>query len=135
MSNGIREAVAQQCAPAECGGESVQRMVIADIEAREKFGIEKYGTALKAENGRSHLIDAYQEALDLCVYLRAEIERRKASSVKFRGWSDSITFEPSFGGCVYVEYNSNCGGTQVYGRVDGQELLASVEKAVGDSDV
>lgn len=30
-----------------------------------------------ADNGRDHLVDAYQEALDLAVYLRAEIEKRK----------------------------------------------------------
>lgn len=29
-----------------------------------------------ASNGRDHLVDAYQEALDLAVYLRAEIARR-----------------------------------------------------------
>lgn len=36
----------------------------------------KYGTPLQANNGRNPLIDAYQEALDLCVYLRQEIEER-----------------------------------------------------------
>lgn len=42
-------------------------------------GREKYGTDLQASNGRDHLVDAYQEALDLCCYLRALIERRGSS--------------------------------------------------------
>lgn len=52
-------------------------LVLKDMEDRRLHGIEKYGLPVQADNGRDHLIDAYQEALDLCVYLRAEIERRK----------------------------------------------------------
>jgi hypothetical protein len=48
----------------------VQDMVIADIEERKKVGIQRYGTVLQPFNGRSALWDAYQEALDLCQYLR-----------------------------------------------------------------
>lgn len=48
----------------------IQDLVIADIEARKQVGIERYGTTLQPFNGRSALLDAYQEALDLCQYLR-----------------------------------------------------------------
>jgi hypothetical protein len=48
----------------------VQDMVIIDIEARKQVGIERYGTVLQPFNGRSALMDAYQEALDLATYLR-----------------------------------------------------------------
>ena len=48
----------------------IQDMVIADIEARKAVGVERYGTVLQPFNGRSALMDAYQEALDLCQYLR-----------------------------------------------------------------
>lgn len=48
----------------------VQDMVVADIEARKVVGIERYGTVLQPFNGRSALMDAYQEALDLAIYLR-----------------------------------------------------------------
>lgn len=48
----------------------VQDMVIADIDARKQVGIERYGTVLQPFNGRSALMDAYQEALDLAIYLR-----------------------------------------------------------------
>lgn len=49
------------------------------MEERERFGILKYGTPVQAGNGRDALVDAYQEALDLCVYLRQAIEERNAS--------------------------------------------------------
>lgn len=54
----------------------VQDLVIADIEARKTIGRAKYGTLLQPFNGRDALVDAYQEALDLCQYLRQEIEER-----------------------------------------------------------
>ena len=51
-------------------------MVIADITARREVGIQRYGTALQAGNGRDALRDAYEEALDLASYLRQAIEER-----------------------------------------------------------
>ena len=36
---------------------------------RHEFGVEKYGVALRAFNGRSARVDALQEAMDLIVYL------------------------------------------------------------------
>ena len=50
--------------------------VIADLETRKQMGIKKYGVALQPSNGRDSLQDAYEEALDLCVYLKNEIRRR-----------------------------------------------------------
>jgi hypothetical protein len=55
---------------------AVWRLVIADMEARDRLGRERYGTPLQPHNGRDALLDAYQEALDLCVYLRQAIEER-----------------------------------------------------------
>jgi len=43
------------------------------MKARRKMGIEKYGTPLQPNNGRNALIDAYQEVLDLAVYLKQKI--------------------------------------------------------------
>jgi hypothetical protein len=40
-----------------------------EILARRSAGIEKYGIELTSHNGRRPLIDAYQEVLDLIVYL------------------------------------------------------------------
>jgi hypothetical protein len=54
----------------------IQKLVIGDLEARREFGVKKYGTPLQAFNGRDALMDAYQEALDLVVYIRQVIEER-----------------------------------------------------------
>lgn len=45
-------------------------LVIADARKRDAMGAKKYGTRLQPFNGRDALLDAYEEALDLCVYLR-----------------------------------------------------------------
>lgn len=49
-------------------------LVIADLQARTERGIQTYGRALQTQNGRDALWDAYEEALDLCQYLRQRIE-------------------------------------------------------------
>ncbi len=51
-------------------------LVLKDMEERRLHGITKYGLPVQPFNGRDPLIDAYQEALDLCVYLRQAIEER-----------------------------------------------------------
>ena len=48
-------------------------LVIADMRDKDKNGFLKYGTRLQGFNGRSALRDAYQEVLDLAVYLRQKI--------------------------------------------------------------
>lgn len=50
--------------------------VVEDLETRKAMGIRKYGTPLQPDNGRDSLQDAYEEALDLCVYLKNEIRLR-----------------------------------------------------------
>lgn len=55
---------------------SVWHLVMADMEDRNKVGKLKYGTYLQPHNGRDALVDAYQEALDLAVYLRQVIYER-----------------------------------------------------------
>ena len=56
---------------------AVWDLVIADMAERDQIGVQKYGTRLQPHNGRDFLVDAYQESLDLVVYLRGEIEQRK----------------------------------------------------------
>lgn len=51
----------------------VQRLVAADMVARDEFGRAKYRQPLTVECGRDFLVDAYQEALDQAVYLRAAV--------------------------------------------------------------
>ena len=64
-------------APNPNGSTAIWDLVIADMQDRDNVGLLKYGTRLQAGNGRKPLVDAYQEALDLVVYLRQEIEERK----------------------------------------------------------
>lgn len=65
-------ASTNQPAPQE-GQEIVLNYVLEDLRDRANMGLEKYGTYLKTHNGRSALWDSYQEALDLCMYLRQKI--------------------------------------------------------------
>ena len=51
-------------------------LVIKDMYNRDKFGKAKYGVGLKPFNGRDSLKDAYEEVLDLAVYLRQSIYER-----------------------------------------------------------
>lgn len=55
-------------------------LVLTDMTEREQLGRDKYGTFHQHDNGRDHLVDAYQECLDLALYLRAEIERRRRAT-------------------------------------------------------
>ena len=55
-------------------------LVIADIEARAELGERKYGGRLEVgsrNNMISPLQNAYEEALDLAMYLKQEIEEGK----------------------------------------------------------
>jgi hypothetical protein len=51
-------------------------LVLKDIADRDQFGVSKYGQRLTPGDGRDSLIDAYQEALDLLVYLRKALYER-----------------------------------------------------------
>jgi hypothetical protein len=62
--------------PIQNNTKPVWELVIEDMKCRDDFGRAKYGTPLQINNGRDFLTDAYQEALDLCVYLRGAIEER-----------------------------------------------------------
>ena len=65
-------ATAKQSAP-KGSGNPILGMVLADLTNRALEGKEKYGEPLKVHNGRNALWDAYQEALDLAMYLRQAI--------------------------------------------------------------
>lgn len=69
-------ATAKQPAP-KGSGNPILGMVLADLTNRALEGKEKYGEPLLANNGRNPLWDAYQEALDLAMYLRQAIEEQK----------------------------------------------------------
>jgi len=62
--------------PPEIGKDPVLPFVMLDLARRADMGKQKYATMLKTHNGRDALTDAYQEALDLCMYLRQAILER-----------------------------------------------------------
>lgn len=74
--SGLRERPGDQPLPVPNDNPDVQSQVIADIEARRELGIERYGVALQPHNGRDALRDAYEEALDLAMYLKQAIVER-----------------------------------------------------------
>lgn len=59
-------------APTDPTYERVQR----DLAERARIGRATYGRDLTASTDKDLLWYAYEEALDLCLYLRAEIDRR-----------------------------------------------------------
>jgi hypothetical protein len=55
----------------------VFELVLTDLGARNDVGRREYGGTLRPFNGRDALRDAYEEALDLAVYLRQAIWERE----------------------------------------------------------
>lgn len=62
--------------PVENDEPIIHKLVIDDVNSRLEFGTKKYGTGLQPFNGRDALKDAYEEALDLCNYLRQALYER-----------------------------------------------------------
>lgn len=75
--------------------ESIQSLLIRDIEDRIKVGIERYGTPLQAFNGRDSMLDAYEEAVDQATYLKqVMVERAGMAAVLRRIEQWQTTGEP-----------------------------------------
>jgi hypothetical protein len=83
------EMIEDQPAPVPNDKPAVWSLVIEDMQARDALGRERYGTPLQPFNGRDALVDAYQEALDLVVYLRQAIaERDEQDENRRRAYED-----------------------------------------------
>lgn len=54
----------------------IEKLVCNDIAERQQFGIKKYGITVEENplTQKQWLTHAYQEALDLAIYLRKAIE-------------------------------------------------------------
>jgi hypothetical protein len=72
MNNGHGPDI-QEEAPQKNNLPSVWDLVLEDMKKRDELGFNKYNTHLQPFNGRSPLWDAYQEVLDLAIYLRQAI--------------------------------------------------------------
>ncbi len=59
--------------PVQNNNKFVWEEVMKDMKKRDEIGAIKYNTRLQPHNGRNPLIDAYQEALDMVVYLKQAI--------------------------------------------------------------
>lgn len=57
--------------------ESIHDLVGRDLEERKRLGLRTYGRYLTTDSPEDMLTMAYEEALDLCCYLRTEIEKQK----------------------------------------------------------
>lgn len=55
--------------------------VKADLEERKCVGVKTYGVAHNSDLKRDHLWDCYEELLDACVYVRAEIHKRSEANL------------------------------------------------------
>lgn len=68
------DSVATQQEPSPTGdGADITELVVRDLAERKAAGTKKYGQPLRAFNGRRALVDAYQESIDLTLYLRQQI--------------------------------------------------------------
>jgi hypothetical protein len=85
----------EQPAPKPNDKRPTWELVIEDMRERDRLGRERYGTPLQPDNGRDSLVDAYHEALDLCVYLKNAIEERNEYETKFerKTWLGSLSEE------------------------------------------
>jgi hypothetical protein len=54
----------------------IQDLVMADIEARKKIGVERYGTTLQPHNQRDVLQDLYEELMDALMYVKQAMYER-----------------------------------------------------------
>lgn len=85
------------------GAQRIRDLVMADIMEKSERGREKYGEYLEAHNGRDALADAYQEALDMCMYLKQVLVERdegrlpKAKHLNMAAWlfSGKVNLEQS----------------------------------------
>jgi len=68
--HGCTRGAATELPDPKPGKQVVLDQVLQDLRDRAEKGKKKYGTFLETFNGRSALMDAYQEALDLVMYLR-----------------------------------------------------------------
>jgi len=88
------DSVATKRQPPPSGdGEDVTELVLRDLAERKAAGVRKYGVPLRTFNGRDALVDAYQESLDLTVYLR----QRVTEGLPGDWFADVLAFHVKFG--------------------------------------
>lgn len=86
----------------------IQSRVITDIKERREVGIKRYGTALQPNNGRDALQDAYEEAIDLCMYLKQLIVEREINDSAEGVWIDCKHKQENVNGLWSKEHKEQC---------------------------
>lgn len=61
--------------------QDIGTLVKQDIESRIQKGEKEYGERLRPFNGRNALLDAYEEVLDLAMYLKQELIEKKSNGI------------------------------------------------------
>lgn len=95
----------EQPAPKPNDGPVLWDLVIEDMRARNRVGRERYGVPLQAHNGRDALRDAYEECLDMAVYLKQAIVERDTTNRCACGRRDNTgkIIEDSYSENEYLE--------------------------------
>ena len=74
----VCEGACERCdtMPSDSPQVEIAPLVVEDLAARVQRGWKTYGRPLTTHDNRDGLWDAYEEALDLVLYLRKELEER-----------------------------------------------------------
>ena len=73
----IADLIAGDYVDGEVITHATKMAVAADIEARKRVGVQRYGTTLRTFNGRDPSLDKYQELLDALLYARQDMLERQ----------------------------------------------------------
>jgi hypothetical protein len=79
LQHKIKEKLMAEQPKPQGKGAAIFPLVISDLQAREKKGIETYGESLRANNGRDALRDLYEELLDAALYVKQMMVEREAT--------------------------------------------------------
>lgn len=114
-------------------GRPILDLVLADLRQRDAAGTKKYGTTLRAHNGRKALVDAYQEVLDQAMYLRQQLEEDRgiAGQARADAFQEAINLaeslmhaEPQGQGDELSRIATYCNGTL-------RRLIAGLQARLG----
>jgi len=93
----------------------IEAIVCQDIAARQELGIKKYGLTV-ADNPLSHrdwLKHAYEEALDMAIYLRRSIAALDAAPSEQPEWKRSLHHDSAH--LVFKDGTAACGANNALG--------------------
>lgn len=80
--------------PKKNSNPEVMELFLKDLKARYEEGVRRYGVPLQPFNGRDALQDAYEEAIDLALYLRQALYERDRGSKKSHHKKEKATPYP-----------------------------------------